>query len=251
MSEPRRLIVESSDEIEIALLRSAEMDGSTPPPEVRDQILAAAGAAIASAGATAALSGAGGSAIASAKLGTIVKWIGIAAFFGGVAFVTVRPRMNEQPAIAAAPPPVVAVVDPAARVAPAALAAEPGEPAAAEPVRTAPAARSAPVAAAAASASLYGEIRALDEARGAIKRGDAAAARAALDDYDRRYPGRSLAPEAELLWVRTLLAEGRRAEARARAVRLLSANASTPYAKRIEALFPDLANPNRTAGKPQ
>jgi hypothetical protein len=259
MNEPRRLIHESSNDLERALLESADVDAADPPQHMRSKILAALaiGPAVGAIGATSATAAAAGS-VNTAAAWLTVKWIAVGLVAGGVGVAVIHhavPVRDEPEARAAAP--AVSSWSVAARPvpneraveAPAAVAETP-QPVAEAPIR-ANIERPAPAAPEPAQndqqnvalpATLAGEIAELDRARSALKRADAAGARRALQDYERRYSAPSLVPEAEFLWIRTLLAEGQRAAARERALRVLARDGASPYAKRIETMLPEIGD---------
>ena len=85
--------------------------------------------------------------------------------------------------------------------------------------------------------TLSGEVGALQVARNALARDDAAAALAALDRYKSRYPAGRLAPEATVLRIEALVARGDRAQASALAERFESSNPKSPYAERIRSIL--------------
>lgn len=76
------------------------------------------------------------------------------------------------------------------------------------------------------------EVALVDRARGALARGDAAAALKALDEYDLRFSPRKFAPEALYLRMESLLRLGRSDEARSVAQSLVNAYPTSPHAAR-------------------
>ncbi len=70
-----------------------------------------------------------------------------------------------------------------------------------------------------ASSDAVAEHAILDEARNALGRGDAAAALAAIERHQARYPNGALGEEREVLAIRALAAAGRTNDAHARAAR--------------------------------
>jgi TolA-binding protein len=130
------------------------------------------------------------------------------------------------------------------------------EPAAPAPSETAPAPREEPSAAPsaegvwganaphreevvlpkAAMASLAEEMAALDAARQALTAGDAPRALRAMDDYDRRFPGGMLGPDAAVLRIEALM-HGDRAEAARLGAAFLAAHPTSPHAAHVRALL--------------
>jgi outer membrane protein assembly factor BamD (BamD/ComL family) len=76
------------------------------------------------------------------------------------------------------------------------------------------------------------EVALVDQARGALARGDARAAISALDDYDARFSARRFVPEALYLRMESLLRLNQSAAARAVASRLATGYPSSPHAAR-------------------
>lgn len=117
--------------------------------------------------------------------------------------VRARAQAQPPPAVTAEPAPVASPVEASDESAAGMVVVPPR--AAASDVR-----RAAPV-------SLFEEQRAIEKARLAISRGDAAAGLALLDDYERSYARRQFGPEALALRVEALRHQGHLAAARARA----------------------------------
>jgi TolA-binding protein len=87
------------------------------------------------------------------------------------------------------------------------------------------------------SDTLAAEIVALDQARSALRNRQPARALVALDDYARRFPGGVLAPEAGVLRIEALLADGNRTEAQRFGRQFLAAHPASPLAARVRALL--------------
>ena len=105
------------------------------------------------------------------------------------------------------------------------------------PSRAEPRALSEPRAGAASEAPidaerLAEEVALVDQARGALARGDGAAAITALDSYQARFKQPKFAPEALYLRMESLLRLGRAAAARAVAERLVSEYPRSPHTAR-------------------
>jgi hypothetical protein len=77
----------------------------------------------------------------------------------------------------------------------------------------------------------------LEAARAALVRSDAAAALAALDRYDRSFPGGALRTEATMLRVEALLARGDTKAAQDLARGLLALDPAGPHARRLRTLL--------------
>jgi hypothetical protein len=84
---------------------------------------------------------------------------------------------------------------------------------------------------------LSDEVRAFELAEASFRRGDIPGAAAALDRYDRDFARGVLAPEAEVLRIELLEAEGHAGAARERARAFLAANPAAPAAQRIRHLL--------------
>jgi hypothetical protein len=189
MSDPQRLLEQGTD-LEARLL-SAALD-EPPPADLLARTLqtvgaAAPGAAVASgaaakAGAAAAAKGGLWGAIAAGAIAGVLA-------VGGFALAT-----RSEPRPTRAVPAVTAAVE---KVAPPTIEAP--APPAAEPApvpSAAPAASASAVASAARPVALMAEVALLDEARGALNRGEIAAARALLDRYAKEHPRGQMAREA-------------------------------------------------------
>jgi hypothetical protein len=127
---------------------------------------------------------------------------------------------------------------PAAPAAPAA----PAVPAAPAASASANAAAHAPAPARSAS-SLSPELAVLDRARHALAAHDAAGARAALDEYERRFPRGSLREEADLASIETLVLSGDVPGTRAAANRFLADHPDSAYAGRVRGILKRASNP--------
>jgi hypothetical protein len=91
----------------------------------------------------------------------------------------------------------------------------------------------------ATGATLAAEVNALDAARRALASGDAEAALRSLDAYDHQFARRRLAPEASVLRIESLVAQGHLDRARDLAQALLAAEPDGPYAQRVRSLLAD------------
>jgi outer membrane protein assembly factor BamD (BamD/ComL family) len=98
-----------------------------------------------------------------------------------------------------------------------------------------------PVASAPASArldvGLEDQVAAIDRARAALERGDAAECLAKLASYDRSFPDGMLSQEATLLRVQALVQRGDRVAARDVAARFIASHPASPHEQRIRRLL--------------
>jgi hypothetical protein len=250
MDEPRRLLGDTDDAMERALLEAGREDRASP--EARQRTLAALGLSAATAGAGASAAAKPWWSAAWAKaLGLAALGLGAGAIAWGVGRTSESSTpvpANPAPAITA---PAAAAAEPAAPPATpaAALAAPTAEPTTAPAstaraqrvpgatVARAPSTTPSPATAAPPSGNLAEEIATIDRARRALYDHDAHGALRALDEHDRRFPQGALGPEAQVLRVEALLAAGDRPGAEALGGRLLAASPSGPQAERVRALL--------------
>jgi len=234
MSEdPPRLLDQSGDEFERALLGSAALDVGSDRVRATCVAAMAAGAVMG----TAATAQAAGVSVQAGAL-VFAKWVAVGATVGVVATtaaVTIRPS---EPSTPAAAPTMSASTAPARA------------PARQQRMRPSlqdtatPTASSPPVAAvpAPAQSSLAEELRLLDQARAALQQGQPADALAALRQRDRKHPQGALGPEATVLRVQALLATGNRSAAETAGQRWLGRHPTGAHSRRIRELL-DLQNP--------
>lgn len=234
MEEPRRLLDESDNGLERALLEAGARYRT--PAGTRARTLLALGLA-----GSATVTSLAGNASASllAKSGW-AKALAISAI-GAATVIPVAHSLLDEPAepapsvVATASPRVVKAVParapaPQPEPAPEAPAVEAPKPApspaprAPAPVRAAPAANPSPLA---------GELAALDAARGALASGDARRALTLLDGFDRSYPRARLRVEAEVLRIDALSKAGQREAARKRAQAFLRKHPNSVLASRV------------------
>jgi hypothetical protein len=232
--------VEETDSDEIrALLRSAELDG--PPNGAMRRVLTRAGVGV---GVGLAVVATSSTTASAAKLAPAVvgKWLAITAFVGAGAVAAVhvaKPSWTKltQPAITGttheaspravpAPTPVVEPTD----------TVVPSDPPSVDGPVVAPAPR-AVKAAPAASADINGEIAAISQARGALDKGNARGALAALDRYQQDFPHGALSPEATVLRIEALNVAGDRARAKSLGEAFLKAHPKSPHAQRVRSLI--------------
>ena len=219
----------------------------------------AAGAAGAAGAAKAAATGASGSALLS---GGVLKWLGIGVVLGVGTSVGVQAALNAgskpAPTLAAKTAALPGIAEKAGAALRQSKAApiEPEQVAAPEPnenpaAEASPANR-APIPKAIANSeavpgsgaksgttpgTLKDELLVLERARGAVARGDSAAANAAISEYRTRFPKGRLYPELTLVRIDLLAQSGRQAQARQLAARFLANNPQSPSAARLKARF--------------
>jgi hypothetical protein len=238
-------------EDELSLWKSAAND--RPPAGAIGKTLRAVGVggALATVTGTATTAAAGTS--SAAKLGALglLKWSGIvmlggAAVVGGrvayVHFGSTRPAPsalqapNANPAPAAVPVPAVRPMQE-----PAAASPDDGKLDFAPEPRAKSVASQAPARASSERASqpdIGREIRSIDEARSALRRGDSAEALKAIDRYGAEHGKKgSLGMEATVLRIEALLRGGDRAQGVRLANSFLAKHPKSPYAPRIRALL--------------
>jgi len=242
VSDPKRMLDESGDELERALLRSVRHDAMTDGS--RRRILAGLGIA----GAVVTTTSTAASGLAAGKMGlfkgttaVVAKWVAISALVSAVPAGVWVARTHRRaqdvtltPAKAVETKDVakVATKDPPKDLAPAVAPPAPPEVAPAKPAREVKAAASAP-----SAPTLSDEVAALQVARTALAAHDSAGALAALDRYKSRYPQGRLAQEATVLRIETTMERGDRAQASALAERFEASNPKSPYAERIRSIL--------------
>jgi hypothetical protein len=249
MSDPRRLLEETGDELEHAMLRSVR--GDSVSRQGRQRILTGLGISAAalttSVGAASSLAAAKSSSLFKGTGLVIAKWIAVGSVVGLVpAGVWVaRTHSNASNVQLTAPSENAGrakhrepVIDP-----PAALAVPTEDVATplAVPTGTARTRESKPgvsqVARPAQPAGLSDEVAALQVARSALADRDPNAALAALDRYKSRFSSGRLGPEATVLRIEALVQRGDRAQATSLADRFESSNPKSPYAERIRSIL--------------
>ncbi|WP_437765910.1 hypothetical protein WMF27_27340 [Sorangium sp. So ce281] len=248
MMEPRRLLEESDNPLERALLSA----GASYPtsPETRAKTLAAlglAGAAAlsASVAAPAALSAAGVSATSSSlamKLGwtKILVALSTMGMLAGIPAGYLAWRGQDAPEVAAAHLFGPALADPVAQTAAQAPASAPApvEALAEETMAPAPAAGSSVAVTKldpkpSGMRALEAELGALDAARTMLASGNARGALSLLDAYSRAHPRGRLSLEAEVLRIDALAKSGRSDAASQRAAAFLRRHPNSVLASRV------------------
>jgi hypothetical protein len=269
MTDPPRLVESCSDELARALLSSSRDDVGSSRAYERTLASLGAGAVVelATAGtanaATLALTPAG-------KLGVlgVVKLLSVGAALGvatmaALHFTTTAVRapapapsdvFSNEPALprakaaenVTAPAPVLPV-EPKRAPARSVRSAAPSPPPSASP-EPAPVESFAPVEdvappPSAVAGTLEREVKMLDAAKQALARGAAHDALSALGAYEREFERGALAPEAQVLRVRALLAAGDREAASAAARRVIASDPEGRHAVVVRALLERGANP--------
>ena len=222
MSEPPRLLEESTSPVERALLEAGTSYRSSA--SVHAKTLAAVGIV-----GTAAVTE-----VAGASLSNLAwpKWLTALSVVGATAAVPVVYYTLQDPE-------PVAQVRPAPRRQPVAPnfiePVTPDEPKPIVEVKPAPVARSETRAA--RDVSLMEETQAVDAARTALLRGEVRSALSALDTYARKYPRGRLALEAEALRIDALDKSGQRESAKRRAETFLRNNPKSVLAPRVRRIL--------------
>lgn len=235
MKDPQPLLDDGATELELLLLRAGDAEG--PSPAARRAAAASLGLGMTAI--TASASALGAPSLTPAAKVLAVKWwiVGALASMGaGVAIVAGMP-------------------DEAASIVPTTIAsssrgalAEPPRPQAVPtPHGTSPAAPSAvtpdrpqvamPRALPSASTGIQAQISLIDRARSAAASGQPGATLAALDDYQRRFPGGVLQQEAAMLRIEAMLARGDKATAKRLGQRFLEQYPRSALAARVKSLL--------------
>jgi hypothetical protein len=245
MRDPERLLDQSDDPFERAMLRSAKADAGSARSLAKAMAAFGTALGLVSQGTpAAALSGvglksvwmayvvkglAGGALAAATSVGTLA---GVRALSDNTA--PERPEhgpsaVGQAPAIATAPKASPSQPEPAAgppKPPPSPPKAEPGRSALSEPTHSE----------AKSAESLAREVALLRTARLALARGDARAALAAVERWDQQCAPGSLGPEAVLLTVESLVKMGDRVQAKQVAEAFLKHQRRGPHADRMRAL---------------
>jgi len=109
-------------------------------------------------------------------------------------------------------------------------------------VRTPPAPLPSSSSSSSGTPALTREIETLDRAQKALAAADTTTATRTLDEYTREFPSGDMAPEATVLRVRVLLAQGRAGAARELADSFAAAHPSSPYTARMLSLVGEKKN---------
>jgi hypothetical protein len=270
MSDPRRLLHHGADDFERELLASALSDSGSERVLRRTLLSIGTGTAVTLATAASAQAASAGAPVLGASL--VLKWLGFGAAIGlvtagGADFVartpapatdTVRVAAQERPALGPSPETEARPANPnAPQTAPGELArlaqdSRANGPAGVAPARQASSPPPGPVeqgaqthalpAEAPPSEALLREVRALDAAKASLEHGDPRSALDALERHGRAFPSAALAPEADVLRVRSLLAAGDRSAAAAMARRVIARDPKGPHARVVRSLLPELGS---------
>jgi len=235
--EPRRWIDDDADELLSRLSRAARADGPSARA-LRAAPVAVAALVLASAPTVATAAEAASTASALAAKSTLsplvlAKWVTIGALGSSSALALSHapellrsaPAVTAHQAVATNPQPIAPRAPRFVASAPPAFAPEPAVTLDAE-VAAAPS----------PTTDVAREVALLDAARAALVAGDAERALRSLRTLE-RLPARSLVPEATVLQVRALLANGRSVEARDVATRFLKNTPSAPQANVLRSLI--------------
>lgn len=239
MRDPQPLLDDGATELELELLRAGDAD--RPSAKARQAALAALGlsGAALTASSSAAAATVGGTALSSGARFLAVKWWAIGALVTaggvGVGYATLASSPAGAPSAAVVPRfSQVPVVAPAASLPAPEVSVPPS------PVVTSPRERPASQPRSSSSASSLGiqeQITLVDRARAAVAAQQPASALAALDEYQRRFPGGVLTQEATLLRIDALLARGDKASAVRLGRQFLERYPRSPMAARVKTLI--------------
>jgi hypothetical protein len=248
MTDPRRLVDEGADDFEVRLLRAARRDALSLGG--RRRILAGLGfggvitATLAASTAEAGVRGWASSLgalrwVAGGSVSALAVWAGVQALSpapvvkppSGQVHAVVPARLETADVSGAAEP---SSAPPVVEQAAAPSQIEKGTLAKAVPTPRVERAQD----------SLQAELSALDQARAALSRRDAAGALRLLDDYAHRFPKRRLDTEATVLRIEALVARGDRTAAARLGKEFLARQPNGPYARRVSSL---VADPTRAA----
>ncbi len=242
----RRMLDDSPDDFERALLESAQ--GDLPPSDAKRRAAIALGIVASASAAPAVAKAATSATIKSATLAKIA--LGITGLTVVGASIALWPRAVTPSAIPSLPEAAdrtVAAPLEQARPEPTPVVALPDAPVVVVPITAPPRRRvravaPQPEAAPIGPTSLDAELALVDRARAANTRGDHRSALTLLDEHERTFATPVLAPEAEALRIEALDGSGAHAEARSRAQRFLAAHPSSPVARRIRAIADSVIN---------
>jgi hypothetical protein len=251
MSDPKRMLEETEDELERALLRSVRHDSMTMGS--RRRILTGMGiaGALVTTSSTAVSSAAGHAGLFKSLTGVVAKWVAVSAIASlvpagvwvtrthlrapEVATASLKAASETEPRVIAKEP--AAVLPVATEIAPAAKPSSPLRESRPQAAQREP-----------AGPTLSDEVVALQTARIALADHDASGALAALDRYKSRFPAGRLTPEATVLRIDALVERGDRAQATALAERFESANPKSPYMEHVRSIVSRTKAPAKDPG---
>lgn len=239
MKDPHPLLDSGANELELALLRAGDAD--RPSAKARQAALAALGLSGAVLGASSPVAAAAGSsALTTGTRLLAAKWWAIGALVtasgaAGLGYAALASTPATAPSTRTAPqrsqPPLAA--RPAVEL-PAPEVIAPPAPVNSQRERPPSQPRGSN---SAGNPGIQQEIALIDRARGAVAARQPAAAMAALDEHQRRFPGGVLTQEATLLRIETLLARGDKASAARLGRQFLDRYPRSPMAARVKTLI--------------
>lgn len=253
MSDPKQRLLEDGSPFERLLLQSSESE--EPPAELEKKILAAMMVAPSAGLADEAAESSQVRQVYKPARSRLVRPMAVATIalgllFGGALTVSRAPSPEPAPSsgVDLSGPPADPVPSIAERPAELPTVTPDSLPTARDSVPAAPAQQPIPAArprgtatsqsmTAEPSSSLEREIALLDSVKAKLGAGAASDAARALDTYDTEFPQGTLRPEATVLRIRTLLLQGRRAEAQKLGDDFLTKHPGSVHAKRIRALL--------------
>jgi hypothetical protein len=257
VSDPVRLLAGGATDFELGVLRAWET--KQPSDRARGRVLALAGFGVAAglmtaasaASGTAAAPNVAAAATAGAKASfvsaAVIKWLAIGAVGMTVAAGAVGYAVRSTSSTPQTSPSSPVSLPVAVAAAPTTAATSPTVPEPAALPRTVartdlgatamPPRTNGTAVRAREASTLDEEVASLERARRAVAAGDGASAIAAVEAYDTKYPGGSLAQESTEIRIDALLRQGDRATAEHLASRFISAHPSSPYVRRIRALL--------------
>jgi TolA-binding protein len=238
VKDPERLLDDGANELELTLLQAGDAD--MPSAQSRQAALAALGLSGALLSAAPPAAAAGSAAISSGARLLAAKWWAIGALVtasgaAGLGYATLRGAPAPTPSVShvAERAPAPAVAGPAVEPAPESSDRPTAVPSSRERLQPLPSPRSS---SSAGSSGIQEQIALIDRARSAVAAHQPGAALAALDEYQRRYPGGVLVQEAALLRIESLLARGDKASAARLGHQFLQRYPRSPMAARVKTL---------------
>jgi hypothetical protein len=243
-TEPTRWADGDADALVERLIRAGRADGPSARVLRAAPVAVAALVSTTAASATLAQAGLGGAAMTSPNALSpllLVKWVAVGSLASTsvLALVHAPELMRPASGVPVVQAPSSKPQTPVRVAAPALVAATASASAATSPAAT--------NATAPPRADVAREVTLLDAARTALVEGNAGSALRALDSLE-RLPGRALGPEATVLRVRALLAQGDAVEARRVAERFLASAPNAPQAAALRALLENSVIQPRPSG---
>jgi hypothetical protein len=240
VKDPQPLLDDGATALELELLRAGDAD--RPSPKSRQAALAALGLSTAVLGASSPVAAAAGRVALSpgARL-LAAKWWAISALVAasggaGLGYATWHGAPAPKASVNSVSKPSLPPLSPTF------VAEAPAPEVSAAPIREVPSLPERPPSPPSRSSSsasdpgIQDQIALIDRARGAVAAHQPAAAMAALDEYQRRFPAGVLAQEATLLRIETLAARGDKADAARLGRQFLERYPRSAMAARVKAL---------------